>query len=530
MVLEMDFTPAERRVFTLRAGDVVLAEASGSAAQVGRAAIWRDEIPSCCYQNTVLRFRPHAVVPDYALLVFRYYATAGIFANVSRGVGIQHLGTLRFSQIPFPLPPLREQIRIAGEADRRLVEIQAATKSLYSALHRIQAQDHEILAAAVAGTLVENETVLAAREARPVQDGGSLLRVAGLRRDEQRWLFDTSEEVTTAADNLRRRQRPPGWVWARVAQLGEARLGKQLSPSEARGPQLRKYLRVANVFEDFIDTTDVKHMHFSDEEYEAYRLRPGDLLLNEGQSLDLAGRPAIFRGELPAVCFQNTLIRFRVAPALDPEYALLVFRHYLHAGEFRKIARRSTNIAHLGLLRFAGMPFPLPPRSEQRRIVEEARRRLDDSRAQLEAVRASLDRFRVMETELFAAAVVGALVPQDATDEPGASLLERLGLPPSDVLETTGPLAIGEEGVVVKMPRRSVDSAVLSTIALAEVLREAGRPLRLPDLFSAAGYDSNSTEHIEHFYLALRAELGRSIRKVGDDAENGLLEVITDAP
>src|SRR5436190_16531690 len=51
-VLEMDFTPAERTVFALRSGDIVLTEASGSSSQVGRAAVWRDELPECCYQNT----------------------------------------------------------------------------------------------------------------------------------------------------------------------------------------------------------------------------------------------------------------------------------------------------------------------------------------------------------------------------------------------------------------------------------------------------------------------------------------------
>ena len=66
-VLEMDFSPAEREEFRLRRGDVLLAEASGSADQVGRAAIWQDQIPDCCFQNTVIRFRPRAVIPDYAL-------------------------------------------------------------------------------------------------------------------------------------------------------------------------------------------------------------------------------------------------------------------------------------------------------------------------------------------------------------------------------------------------------------------------------------------------------------------------------
>src|SRR5262249_24769970 len=88
-ILRMDFTAAERRVFSLRYGDVVLAEASGSASQVGRAAIWRDEIPSCCYQNTVIRFRPHAVTSEYAHIVFRYFSVSGLFARTARGVGIQ---------------------------------------------------------------------------------------------------------------------------------------------------------------------------------------------------------------------------------------------------------------------------------------------------------------------------------------------------------------------------------------------------------------------------------------------------------
>src|SRR5712675_1715480 len=80
-LLEMDFTPAERAIFALRAGDVLLTEGSGSAAQVGRAALWRGEIDNCCYQNTVIRFRPHVTLPEYALVVFRHNGASGIFAR-----------------------------------------------------------------------------------------------------------------------------------------------------------------------------------------------------------------------------------------------------------------------------------------------------------------------------------------------------------------------------------------------------------------------------------------------------------------
>jgi Type I restriction modification DNA specificity domain len=338
-VLEMDFTPAERRIFGLRAGDVVLTEASGSGAQVGRAAIWRNEIPDCCYQNTVIRFRPHATVPEYALTVFRHFAAAGLFARAARGVGIQHLGASRFAELPFPLPPLAEQRRIADEAERRRAELQEAASSLRSALHRIAERDREILGAAVAGELVEQEALLSNRQGRQFEHARSLLNGGPTIGHAQRWLFDVEGEAATFANDLMKRPLPEGWTWARVFELGEARVGKQLSPKEERGPKRRKYLRVANVFEDFIDTSDVKEMHFSDEEFELYRLRPGDLLLNEGQSLELAGRPAVFRNEVPNACYQNTLIRFRPGRAVDPEYALIVFRYYLHAGHFRRIAR-----------------------------------------------------------------------------------------------------------------------------------------------------------------------------------------------
>ncbi len=107
-------------------------------------------------------------------------------------------------------------------------------------------------------------------------------------------------------------------------------------------------------------------MNLTPEAQEIYRLRPGDILLNEGQSEELVGRPALYQGDPPSVCFQNTLVRFRSGPDVDPEFALLVFRFYFRSGAFRAIAKMSTNIAHLGAQRFADLPFPLGSPSSER--------------------------------------------------------------------------------------------------------------------------------------------------------------------
>lgn len=153
---------------------------------------------------------------------------------------------------------------------------------------------------------------------------------------------------------------PKGWVWCHIEDVGEAILGRQRKPHQAQ-ETLHPYLRVANVQDDSLDLSDMTSMHFTDEERERYRLEPHDILLCEGQSPELVGRPAMFRGEIPDVYFQNHLIRFRCRSYVDPEYALLVFRTYMHDGTFRAVATSTTNLANLGLARFKRLPFPLPP-------------------------------------------------------------------------------------------------------------------------------------------------------------------------
>jgi type I restriction enzyme S subunit len=138
---------------------------------------------------------------------------------------------------------------------------------------------------------------------------------------------------------------------------------------------MRPYLRVQNVFEDRIDLSDVMEMDFPPNDFKKYELGPGDLLLNEGQSPELLGRPAIYRGGLPGACFTNTLIRFRPAEGVRVEFALLVSRHYMHAGRFVDEGTITTNIAHLSVGRLATVEFPVPPVAEQHRIVAELDRR-----------------------------------------------------------------------------------------------------------------------------------------------------------
>lgn len=131
---------------------------------------------------------------------------------------------------------------------------------------------------------------------------------------------------------------------------------------------MRKYLRVANILDGYIDTSNVLEMPFTDKEYERFLLKEGDILLNEGQSLELVGRSAIYKGRPENCCFQNTLIRFSPGELVHGRYAQHLFRFCLITGRFAKIASRTTSIAHLGVERFSSMVVPVPPLPEQEEI------------------------------------------------------------------------------------------------------------------------------------------------------------------
>lgn len=156
-----------------------------------------------------------------------------------------------------------------------------------------------------------------------------------------------------------------------VRDTGRVQLGRQRAPKYQTGSASKPYLRVANVFDGFIDYSDVLQMDFDERDSATYCLRKDDILLNEGQSRELVGRCAIYDGAIDACCFQNTLIRYRAGDNVLTGYAFSFFQYCFYFGVFAAIASQTTSVAHLGLDRFGGLLMPIPSKSEQEKIAEE---------------------------------------------------------------------------------------------------------------------------------------------------------------
>jgi type I restriction enzyme, S subunit len=171
------------------------------------------------------------------------------------------------------------------------------------------------------------------------------------------------------AREIQPRELPKGWEYRDVGEMGNILAGKALDVDGA-GP-LRPYLRTKNVLDGRIDLRDVLWMPMTEAEFERFSIVDGDVLLNEGQSLELVGRCCIYRGEYGAACaMQNQLLRFRAHDETSPDFAAHLFRFCQQSGRFSAIATKTTSVAHLGSSRFISLTLPWPiDRNEQDAIA-----------------------------------------------------------------------------------------------------------------------------------------------------------------
>ena len=150
-VKTMGFPNPDR--YRLVVGDVLLSEASGSAKEVGKPAIWNGEIPGACYQKTLIRVRAKAgvLLPRFVYYFFLSTCLSGAFAKLAPGVGILHLTAERVLDWPMVVAPIPEQERVVAELDRRLSIVREVEAEVDANLKRAQSLRQAILAKAFSG-------------------------------------------------------------------------------------------------------------------------------------------------------------------------------------------------------------------------------------------------------------------------------------------------------------------------------------------------------------------------------------------
>lgn len=342
---------AEGRVSLLPEGSVLVVTRSGILSHTLPVAVTKT--PVTINQDLKGLTPKPGILPKYVAHALRG-ATRRILKQCSKhGTTVASIETNALLDFEIPLVALDEQRRIVAELEKQFSRLDEAVANLKRVEANAARLVGSVLIDAAAGRLVQPSRV--------------------------------------------------AWRTVQVCEAGEVLLGRQRAPQYLTGRWSRKYLRVANIKDDAINFNDVETMDFDEAHFAKYRLAAGDILLSEGQSPELLGQSAIFRGYGEPLCFQKTLHRFRADPEVTtPEFAQIVFRSHVRSGVFRRLGSITTNIGHLTLEKFKAAPFPLPPLDEQRRIVAEVNRRLSIVREVEAEVDANLKRAQALRKAVLA--------------------------------------------------------------------------------------------------------------------------------
>jgi type I restriction enzyme S subunit len=323
----MDFSEKEIEKLNLLPGDLLVCEGG----DIGRTAMWRGELETCCYQNHLhrLRVKNNDVNPEFvAFWMQAAIKILGFYKDEGNKTTIPNLSQSRLKNFDIPLPPLPEQHAIANTL-RTVQEVKEKTNTVIEAIKAFKA------------TMIEH---LFTYGPVPPED---------------------AERVVLKETEIG--QVPEGWEIQTIDVLFDSKLGKMLSPVSKTGKFSKPYLRNANVQWGRVDISDLYEMDFSENCYDRYGLIPGDVLICEGGEI---GRTAIWRGEIKECYYQKAIHRLRPRDnRISPEFFSYHMMNAFLIGKTYPEAGTTTTIAHLPGMKLKSLSIPVPPRKEQDIIV-----------------------------------------------------------------------------------------------------------------------------------------------------------------
>lgn len=446
----LKFLPAEHPEFPellLEPGDVLF-NRTNSAELVGKTAVYGGAPSPCSFASYLIRVR---LKPPCAPSYLSWYINSvsgrqWIASVVNQQVGQANVNGSKLRALRIPLPPRAEQDRIVGEIDKQFSRIDAGV----AALRRIQAnlKRHRaaILKAACEGRLVPTEAELARAEGRSYEPAEKLLerileerrarweaeQLAKMKAKGKRPKNDRREakyERPKAADRTKLPALPEGWTWATWDQIGTSQNGRPF-PSDQYQQHGVKLLRPGNLHASGCVTWTESNTRCLDErwaeESPAHVVGPQELVMNlTAQSLrdEFLGRVCMTG---PADrCLLNQRIARLTPVKVNARYILWMFKSPM----FRRFVdglNTGSLIQHMFTSQLADFCVPLPPLAEQVRIAASVETHLSFVEAIADVVEANLARADRLRQAVLQRAFEGKLVPQDPSDEPASTLLDRL--------------------------------------------------------------------------------------------------------
>ncbi len=214
---------------------------------------------------------------------------------------------------------------------------------------------------------------------------------------------------------------PKGWVWTTVSDISKSILYGVSESAKSTGKY--KLLRITDIQNNQVDWDTVPFTNFDANKVSSYILCNGDILF--ARTGATVGKSYLIKKLTQKAIYASYLIRVQTFNLVIPEYVKLFFEsdYYWAQIELNSVGIGQPNVNGTIL---GSLNIPLPPLSEQKRIVIEIERWLslinviEENKVDLQTA------IKQAKSKILELAIHGKLVPQDPNDEPASELLKRI--------------------------------------------------------------------------------------------------------
>ena len=397
------------------------------------AAIWQG-VDSLLNQR-VCRILPTSsnFSEDFLFICLQPYLHA--INQETSSVTVKHLSSVTIGEIPLPLPPLAEQHRIVAKIEELFSELDKGIENLKTARAQLKVYRQALLKHAFEGKLTaqwreQNKEKL--ETASALQQRIQIERAARYQEQLADWqaadhkgskpkapkpLPPLTDEELAELNKL-----PDGWAWVKLSEICE-----KITDGDHQAPPQTKegipFITISDIKNQKIDFSDTRYV--SNKYYESLseerKPTKNDILYTVTGSF---GIPSIVDFDRK-FCFQRHIGLIRSDNNVNNKFLFYLLSSQLIYSQAVKVATGTAQkTVPLGGLRL--FKIPLTSRNEQHEIVMQLELKLSEVEQLDQTITTALQQSEALRQSTLKKAFSGALVPQDANDEPASVLLARI--------------------------------------------------------------------------------------------------------
>lgn len=348
----------------------------------------------------IIRNNSNLINSQYLLYLINSPQTRLEVDKYKSGSTRKRISRKNFAKIQFPIAPLPEQHRIVEKIEELFSELDNGVAYLKKALEQLKTYRQAVLKWAFEGKLTEKWRNT---HQDSLEDADTLLEQikAERKRHYQQQLEDWKQALKEWENNGKETKKPTkpqqpkdlppltkeelsnlpslpnGWMWVKLEDITDITGG--IAKNSKRNALSIKlpYLRVANVYANFLDLNEVYEIGLRQEEVEKFLLVKNDLLIIEGNgSIDQIGRVAIWNDKINPCVHQNHVIKARPHTNTNPLFSLYFLLSHQGRKFIKKQAGSTSGLYTLSLSKVRNLNIPFCSLQEQTKIVQEIESRL----------------------------------------------------------------------------------------------------------------------------------------------------------